>query len=225
MKTKITIEYTEMVTPQRCRKARPQEGKTEITVNIREVSAEHAPVAFIVAEYHCELRKVRLYKGKLYRQVQDRREDWRVARKNPKRIPMRINQTADKVDWQCTLKHGCLRHKTLAENTKSAKKQAANHIVVDGEAYERTGEPYYCVTCFGLGHNHGGTSFTVGWADSHNRQTLWGLSPIDKQAAIDRAVVIALSQGDTLSESYIRDGGSGNIEVLMLEAVKCRYNR
>lgn len=230
MNLTIKVHHTELVMPPRCRKPRPQEGDSEITVNIREISAERAPVAFIVSEYDREPRKVRQYNGKLWRQVQERREDY-VNR--PLNLPLWTNQAADNTAWEWRLKPNCgiynsgdryWDYGTLAAIKLNATKIAANYIIVAGEAYERTGEPYYSVTCFGLGNNHGGTGFFVGWADYRDRKAIWGMTAADKHAAIEKGVQIALEHGDTESEEHIRQTPY-DIQVFIPECIKRKYSK
>lgn len=224
MKLTIKVHHTEMVTPPRCRKPRPQESESEITVNIREVSAEAAPVAFVVSEYDQEPRKVRTYCGKLYRQVQGRQPQDREANRRDENRPLWLNQTAAQCNWQWLITTGYYRGWTLQQRKEDAAKRAANYIIVDGEAYERTGEPYYSVTCFGLGCNHGGTGFFVGWADFRDRKAIWGMTAADKHAAIEKGVQIALRRGDTESEEHIRQT-SYDILVFMPECIKRKYSK
>lgn len=223
-----------MVTPPRCRKPRPQEGESEITVNIREVSAEVAPVAFVVSEYDREPRKVRTYRGKLYRQVQDRQPQDREANRRDENRPLWLNQAAEQCNWEWLLRpnYGIYNHVgkywdygTLATNKSKVAKTTTNYIIVDGEAYERTGEPYYSVVCFGLGNNHGGTDFFVGWADYRDRKAIWGMTAADKGAAIEKGVQIALRRGDTESVDYIRRSGNENIDVFIPECIKRKYSQ
>lgn len=223
-----------MVTPPRCRKARPQEGESEITVNIREVPADRAPVAFVVSEYDRDPRKVRCYNGKLWRQVQDRQPQYKETNERDESHPFWLNQAAEQCDWEWLLRpnYGRYNHVgkywdygTLAANKSKVAKTSTKYIIVDGEAYERTGEPYYSVTCFGLRNNHGGTGFFVGWADYRDRKAIWGMTAADKQAAIEKGVEIALNRGDTESVDYIRRGGNGNIEVFIPECIKRKYSK
>lgn len=225
MKLTIKVHHTEMVTPPRCRKPRPQEGESEITVNIREVSAEFAPVAFVVSEYDHEPRKVRSYRGKLYSQVQDNQPQDREANRRDKNCPHWLNQAATQCNWERLITPGYNWCWTLQKHKENAVKRAANCIIVDGEAYERSGEPYYRVVCFGMGNNHGGTGFFVDWADYRDRKKIWGMTAADKYAAIEKGVEIALKRGDTESVDYIRRSGNGSIEVLMPECIKRKYSK
>lgn len=224
MKLTIKVHHTEMVTPPRCRKPRPQEGESEITVSIREVSTEAAPVAFVVSEYDREPRKVRTYCGKLYRQVQDRQTSYMETNQRDENRPFWLNQTAEQCNWQWLIVWGYNWEWTRQQHKENATKRAANYIIVDGEVYEHTGEPYYSVTCFGLGNNHGGTGFFVGWADYRDRKAIWGMTAADKSAAIEKGVQIALRRGDTASEEHIRQTPY-DIQVFMLECIKRKYSK
>lgn len=231
MRQTIKVHHTEMVTPPRCRKARPQEGESEITVNIREVSADRAPVAFIVSEYDREPRKVRQYNGKLYRQAQEMQPQYRETNKRDENRPFWLNMDDNTFRLPYSSYgqyYECFNdwiYPTLADCKKEVRKMADNYIIVDGETYERTGEPYYDVTCFGLGNNHGGTGFFIGWADYRDRKSIWGMTAADHNGAIEKAVKIALRRGDTESVSCIRKSDYNNINVLMPEAIKRKYAR
>lgn len=230
MKTTITVHHTEMITPPRCRKPRPQQDESEITVSIREVSADCAPVAFIVSEYDREPRKVRQYKGKLYRQVQEMQPHYRETNSRDENRPFWLNVDANtfRLPYSSYGEYNeCYNdwiYSTLADCKGKVRKAAERYIIVDGEAYERTGEPYYSVTCFGLGGNHGGTGFFVGWADYRDRKSIWGMSAADHSGAIEKAVKIALGRGDTESVERIKNARE-HIAVLMPGAIKRRYAR
>lgn len=224
MKATIKFRYTEMVIPARCRKARPKEGETTYAVNIREVEEQNAPIAFVVTEYDREPRKVRSYRGKLYRQIQDRQPQYMKANKRDDSKPFWLNQAAAQCNWQWLITPGYNWSWTLQQHKENAAKRAENYIIVNGEAYERTGEPYYSVTCFGLGNNHGGTGFFVGWADYRDRKAIWGMTAADKHAAIEKGVQIALERGDTKSEKNIKQTPY-DIQVFMPECIKRKYSK
>lgn len=230
MKATIKFRYTEMVIPARCRKARPQEGETTYTANIREVEEQNAPIAFVVTEYDREPRKVRLYNGKLYRQVQGMQPQYMETNKRDDNSPFWLNKSADMFggskEWHnyghYDRNFGQYIYPTSAENIKEIRQYYANHIIVNGEAYERTGEPYYYANTFGLGNNHGGTGFFVGWADYTDRKKIWGWTAADKTAATEKAAKVAANRGDTESIHHILNP-TDDIVVLMPEAIKRRY--
>ena len=229
MKVDLNIRYTGMVVPPRCRKPRPEEGVATISVNIKDVPAERAPVAFIVKEFERQRREVRLYAGKLYRQIQDQRDRSQDCESN---MPLWITQRADQVNWQWRMGNmsGIFRrckspywdYGTLKANAQRVRSLAKKFIVVDGFAYELTGEPYYSVTCFGLGNNHGGTGLFVGWSYRSNKN-VFGYTPLDKNAAINSAVEIASRRGDTDDIESLRACTFYDINVLIPSAVKRTY--
>lgn len=225
MKIPIKIKYTEEYVPPRCRNPRYEEKQEEINLNIREVNGEDAPIAFIVSEFERERREVRCHKGQLYRQVQDRQKLNRETgfRERDETKPLWENQTADECEWRWILTYSQKVNESRAYNVLAAKVRAKDFIIINGWAYEKCHEPYYHVTCFGLGRNHGGTGFFVGWS-TKSRQTIHGWNALDYNAAVEGAVKVALGRGDTDSEAYIRKGGNANeIEVLMPQCVKKKY--
>lgn len=229
MKVDLNIRYTEMVTPPRCRKPRPEDGDATISVNIKEVPEERAPVAFIVKEFEHEQRYVRFYSGKLYRQIQERRDR---AHDCGSIMPLWITQKAENVNWQWLIgnssgifrrgKHLYWDYGSRKSNVERIKRNAQKYIVIDDIAYELTGEPYYSVTCFGLGNNHGGTDIFIDWSERSNKK-VFGYTPLDKEAAINSAIDIATRRGDTEDIEDLRACEFYDIKVLIPTAVKRTY--
>ena len=95
MKQYISFSYNEEYLPTpRCKKLRIREVQSCTSVNIRECSKEDAPLVMVVKSYNCEDCEVRVFRGKLYRNVQ-----WR----NMKRIdvdPLEQNKTVNTMNWQ-----------------------------------------------------------------------------------------------------------------------------
>lgn len=217
MRTEIVIKFTEMEIPPRCRKSRPVIYTETLPIYIKEVSPRSVRKAFVVRQFNHETRDVVLYVGKLYRQYQQQ------ASIGDHERPQWRNCKASEVNWQnmmTSYSYECKsRHEYLIEYIAPI---TARLIVVDGDLYERCYEPYYSVTCFGLGRNHGGTGFFVEWATKEKRK-IYGWNALDHKAAIEGAVKVALERGDTDSEEYIRRSGNGSIEVLMPSAVRRKY--
>ncbi len=219
MKVEISIKYKETFVPYRCRKPRTEERTASVFVSIRETTISKTTPAFIVNQFQNEERKVILYQGRLYRQAQDRvRNDENLEDGQP----LFINQRADTYDWEWKLQdyHGELGPKD--EYLHILRRKARRFLIVDGDVYEKCCEPFYSVTTFGLGRNHGGTGFFVSWANPISKKER-GWSPVDTEAAIEGAVRVALDRGDTDSESYIRKGGNGSIKCLLPSAVTRIY--
>lgn len=229
MKVDLNIRYTEMVTPPRCRKPRPEDGEATISVNIKEVPEERAPVAFVVKEYDHQLREVRLYAGKLYRQIQELRDRTSECERI---MPLWITQRAEQVNWQWLIgnnsgafrrdRHPYWDYGTLKSNADRIKRNAQNYVIIDDIAYELTGEPYYSVICFGLGNNHGGTGFFVKWSERSNK-SVFGYTPLDKEAAVNSAIDIATRREDTDHIDSLRACEFYDIKVLIPSAVKRTY--
>lgn len=220
MKVEISIKYKETFVPFRCRKPRIEERRADVSVSIRETSMSRVAPAFIVNEYQNEERKVIKYQGSLYRQAQARV-------KNDENLedgqPLFVNQRADAYNWEWVLQdyHGELGPKD--EYLQILRRKARRFLIVDGDVYEKCCEPFYSVTTFGLGRNHGGTGFFVSWANPISKKER-GWSAIDPQAAIEGAVKVALNRGDTKSENYIRRSGNGSIKVLLPSAITRIYD-
>lgn len=241
MKFTFPFKYTEEVIPSRCRKPRRvtyEDGS--VTIHIKEVNAEDAPVAFDVKEYGRESRLVRLYKGKLYRQWQDRDVDYDKKTNNDpnyynennplwKNYPssaLYAERYGEKVpagvlNWSLQWRSDW--YKTKEENINAIKTNAKDYIVVDGYIYERCGEPFYYCNTFGLGNNHGGTGFFIGWTDTDRRRKMnYGYTALDKADAVAKTIQVALDRGDDKSVDHI-ENTSYNIDVFIPNAVKKVY--
>jgi hypothetical protein len=95
---------------------------------------------------------------------------------------------------------------------------ADEFIICDGKVWQKCGQPYYKVQTFGLGNNHGGTSFFIDWTYGEDRK-------IDKNCflasqrdlAIEDFRKTAEGRGDTDSIKN-DDSDKRNIEILIPEA-------
>lgn len=217
MKIEFRMKYREWKVPPRCRKPRHEDKECIVKLSIPEITSDKAPVAFIVSEHGEERRKVVYFRGRLYRQYQDRRKDESVDG------PLFVNQRAEQMNWQWQFESYTHSNGSKEDYLHYVRTLAKRWLIIDRYVYERCCEPYYSVTTFGLGHNHGGTGFFVEWANPVARK-LRGWSALDTHAAIEGAVMVALNRGDTDSEAYIRNGGNGSIEVLMPEVINRIYD-
>lgn len=215
MKVEVIIRFTHSYIPPRCRKPRFEHQQLRASIPIREVSKDSVTLAFRVTEYDQDEREVIIYNRRLYRQVQGRtkREGGPLCR----------NVKAEDFSWQWNLAVYRGEDMTYDEHLALVKKKARNYIVIDGLLYEKCCEPYYSVTTFGLGRNHGGTGFFVSWANPIPK-SVYGWSAIDHHAAIVGAVKVAFNRGDTESEEYIRASGNGSIQVFDPTAIKRKYD-
>lgn len=219
MRIEINIRYTHVFTPPRCRKPRSEEKKAKVALSIRETTMSRVIPAFIVKCFQDEERKVIQYQGRLYRQTQCRRKGNESL---PIDQPLFLNQRADTYEWEWYLQSFQAERGSKEDYISELRRKVRRYLIVDGDVYERCCEPYYSVTTFGLGRNHGGTGLFVSWAEPLAKK-IYGWSALDTQAVIEGAVRVALNRGDTKSEEHLRKGGNGNIKTLLPSAVRCIY--
>lgn len=152
MKQYIRFTYTEEYLPTpRCKKLREREVESSTSVNIRECSKEDAPLVMLVKNYECEDCEIRVYKGKLYRNVQ-----WRNMDRVDGEEPLERNETVKTINWQYyiwghTYFNACRweGHKGDTISKKVIKEKASKLLIIDDMVFVRTTEPVYNITCFG----------------------------------------------------------------------------
>lgn len=159
---------------------------------------------------------IRRYKGKLYRPI---RHGYgaAIARsfKNPKEC------IAQKMEWyqNCNgfVYVGFTEDKSFdAEKSivvddeylkrlHEVKKHAKQFVVFKGVLWERTEEPLYTYTTFGLGNNHGGTGFFIRYGRQvrSDRKIYWHAD--EREAAIKAALKAATGRGDTESVKFLKN--------------------
>lgn len=239
MKVQITQQYLHRFIPKRCRKERTERKETTFSATIREVEGKDAPVAFIVRSYGEFPSIVRLVDGELYRNNFD--YNIRYIYKDENRLNYESLKhdliPLSEVDFSRLL---CAEYDypTLSEEEVKTKcrNKARNYIVVDGQLYRRTGEPFYQGMTFGLGHNHGGCGFSAGFLPT-KRLRYGEMYPISYPAtqrteAIKEILMVAIRRGDNESYNHLLRGGNGDIQVFIPDACKfnfeplrkCRYN-
>lgn len=84
------------------------------------------------------------------------------------------------------------------------KKYAKQFVVFKGVLWERTEEPLYTYTTFGLGNNHGGTGFFIRYGRQvrSSRKIYWHAD--EREDAIKAALKVATGRGDTESVPMIK---------------------
>ena len=179
MKQNISFTYTEEYLPTpRCKKFREREVKGSISVNIRECHKADTTLVMMVKDYDCDEREIRAYKGKLYRNVQER---------NPERDgiqPLHENVPLNKMKWQSHL-WGNVYYNACKWNREKGdkgtklyiKKNASNYLVIDGMVFERTTEPIYNITVFGLNNSAG---MFITYKDKFSSQSSCNFSALER---------------------------------------------
>ena len=222
MRRTYNFRSLETVIPPRCRKERFVEQDNQITVNIRELKESDVHPIFVVKEFDREPRRIVRYKGKNYMQMQDRRPDWHdnVVSETPLWVNQNINNMLeDWLEWVLGINYNYGR--SAKEQIAKIKKTASEIIIVDGNLYDRCGEPYYSYITFGLGHNHGGTALRLLFAEPKEK-CVNGI-PADKRAeAIEYTINVAKRRGDDKFYELIRNAAE-DIDVLAADAIRKRY--
>lgn len=165
-KIQASFDYFVPYLPYRCRKYRHEHRNEDITLFIRSVTSDEAPIAFRLSDYsHTEAHRteIRLFKGKLYERM--RRNDI-ISRGGNRDIRL-----------------------------KQLRQRAANYLLINGIVWQQTGEPRYCINTFGLGHNHGGTGLFVEDFYNPNIPNRNDFSALDGEKAVAYANEVAQRRG------------------------------
>ncbi|WP_304841992.1 hypothetical protein [Dubosiella newyorkensis] len=106
------------------------------------------------------------------------------------------------------------------EAMKFLEEKMNQYIMIDGVIYEQASEPRYVIATFGLGHNHGGTSYFIGefYNPNISKHNYYNALEYDKMKK--RALEIAKNRGDTEDIPRIQESNV-KIEVHDPSMVKC----
>lgn len=244
MKVNVNYCFKQYFLPtKRHRNERIREIKDVLSVNITELNTEEFPVAFIVHDMEsvqenmksyndyvsekCDFRmfheEIRTYKGKLYMPI---RVTHGAAISTVFENENYVIHNLEQLERE-RLYHGdddefSGRSIIIRDNKKLVKqklrKAARGYIYSDGKFWSTCNEPRYLINTFGLGHNHGGTSFSIQYGYNPNISSKNYFNALQRDEAIAYGKSVALGRGDT--ESVDRIGKYDNIEVIMPEMVK-----
>ena len=215
MKLIAKYEYQEAYIPPRCRKPRYRKIEKTMSVNIREITSTEAPVAMIVTDYEtrngefgvCDT-PYRWHKNKLFK-----------AYRHQSGSNTGDLRTIDDVVYDLNQNGYGYPYDAEEKQRKSDIRKTANcYLIIDGEIYREAGEPRYCIYTFGLGHNHGGSSFSIDEHYNSNISKERYFNALQREEAILVFNKIASERGDTNS---VNENPVDNIKVLIPEAVKC----
>lgn len=204
MKIRTWIKYEESYIPKGCRKFRYRECEDHVNITLAETSKDNLRLAFEDNSFQGQ-GKIYLYNGKL----------WRLAT---------INDICaggeDKYGYHTPLEalvywreHSSSYFRFGFDRERGNKTSRAavigkaiadmrEYLLVDGNLYIKTSVPFYCITTFGLGMNHGGTGLFV----HCNRK--WRKKEFDAlhgKEAVQKATEIALQRGDTESVPHFHE--------------------
>ena len=215
MEFEVSYKYTQNWIPPRCRKPRLGVFDGTITVDVQEIAASEAPWACVVHGYRryfdeYPYNALRYHDGRFYERAM---KDMRIDRKHcatdsygnrywwcdyetelvHQRRGMTIEEMVDDVRWHAEW-NGCACQDEVVRPVMDC---ADSYLIVNGEVWHEVGEPMYCINTFGLGHNHGGTSWFVEHAYNGNISNTRYFNANEFERMVERFFDIALGRGDT----------------------------
>lgn len=241
----LTVPYVQKYLPtKRHKNTRVRVLTGTVAFTVTELAEEEFPVALIVRGYErmsedateetimnakCDFRvfaeSYRYYNGSLYKPV---RATW-GARKSTliKTAENMVHMIESKRRlWECNLYtdipftvESVAVSDDMEVQKETIRELARNYVIYEDGIWEKTGEPMYNITTFGLGHNHGGTGFFI--ADHYNpnisARNYFRADRLDEAIAYFNKV--AEGRGDTNSVGT-NDDKKVRIDVLMPEVLK-----
>ena len=212
----VTIKenyYCAYIPSARSQKYAFDEVEGEIKVSVPSVTADEAPVAFRLSDYHHtheQINEIRWWGGRLWSKSTYRHTG------GPELVVEHLKADDLARELRPSLPYGHGRNRELC--VKKYREEAKHYLVIDGMLWEQTGEPRYVVNTFGLGHNHGCTGLFLEEYYNQNIPASNYFSALDGDKAVAYANKVAERRGDT------NDVGKFGkmIEVLIPEAVTIR---
>lgn len=230
----IEFWYKEKYLPtKRHKKLRERYVKNSVNVDIKELTENEFPIAFIVHDYGYIYEdggkkprwgmnsiEIRTYDGDLWKAVRYSEcvscaVGWLPASYIKKRLEDYPPYWKGGEDFT---EASIIKEDNIAECQENIFRRAEDYIIYDGKVWQPCGEPMYVINTFGLGHNHGGTGFFIEYSYNGNISNKNYFNALEREKAITYGKQIALKRGDTNSVEGI--GKYDIIEVLMPEMVK-----
>lgn len=207
MKIKTWIKYEESFIPPRCRKPRYTEKEEHIDVNLREVTKDDLQLAFEDTSFNGCGEIFYFAKGKTL---------WRKAKMDDACAPggkaeYGYSTPLEALAWwnengskffRFSYDRNNGRDTSRAGVMKDVRGYMRGYMLVDGELFVKTRVPFYNITTFGLGHNHGGTGLFVCYSTILDRK--W-FNALQGKEAVAEATAIAKRRGDTNSIPRFRE--------------------
>lgn len=196
MKIKTWIKYEESYLPPRCRNLRYRECEDYININLKEVAPEEMELAFEDNSYSGK-GKIYFYKGKLWSKVKSGGfmcNPEGLGIKTPLEELKYVNEYCSTY-FPSPWRDGA--HPDRKRMLSAVRKEMSKYVLINGDVYEQTSEPRYCICTFGLGHNHGGTGMFVDYSYNPNICNDNYFSALDGKKAVEYANSVAAGRGDT----------------------------
>ena len=207
MKIKTWIKYEESFIPPRCRKPRFTEREDHVDVTLREETMDNLQLAFEDNSFNG--------KGKIFYYPKGRTL-WRKAKMidvcapggekeygyhTPLEALILWNDHSSQY-FRLSYDRTVGRDTSLAGTLKDVRRDMRKYMLVDGELFVKTSVPFYNITTFGLGNNHGSTGLFVCY--NKRMDSKW-FNALQGEAAVSAAKAIAEGRGDTDSIPRIRE--------------------
>lgn len=199
MKIKTWIKYEESFIPPRCRKPRYTEKEDHVEVSLREVTKDDLQLAFEDNSFNGAGKIFYFAKGKTL---------WRKAAIHDVCAPgseeeYGYHTPLEALTWwnengsrffRLSLDRHMGRDTSRDSVMKKVRSYMRGYMLVDGELFVKTTVPFYNITTFGLGYNHGSTGLFVCYSTKMDRK--W-FNALQGKEAVAEAKTIAERRGDT----------------------------
>lgn len=224
----------------RYRNIRTRYYKNSVDVDIKVLSEQNFPIAFIIHDYKSVYEnaknyddfdgngkyrmfdeEIRTFDGKLYKPV---RITHGAAISTLFENLDYIKERLERLNREPFYNNNTFTENSIVKNDYSDEHiqlildDANNYIIYNNTVWETCGEPMYLINTFGLGHNHGGTGFFIEYHYNSNINNKNYFNALERENAIAYGKQVALNRGDT--NSVYGMGERDIIEVLMPEMVK-----
>lgn len=245
MKMNVQFFYKQEYLPtKRHRKLRSRYVCEEIDVDVKELTAETFPVAFLIhdcesvcegmksysdydnvkSDYRMFTEEIRTVNGKLYKPVRITHgaaistlfEDLEEVIKNA--VRRRFHRYPSEMGGYDFSADTVVKTDDREDCISEINGILESYVIYDGKAWEECREPMYVINTFGLGHNHGGTGFFIEYFYNDNISKKNYFNALQRDEAIAYGKAVALGRGDDKSVDGM--GDYDIIEVLMPEMVK-----
>lgn len=226
MRIDAKIEYYEPYLPtKRHRIPRYRKVVEDILIELPKIKKTDAVLAFIVEDYCSYLDEngknkygivpfeYYAYQDKLYERKKDMRGALDKGNFEIERLVDTISDYGVHRIW-CSNEKDHTREYVL----KYLCEFVGRFLIIDGNVYERVGEPRYVVMTFGLGHNHGGSAISIHGHYNENISKDRYFNALQRNEAFACLDEIAARRGDTES---VGKGRELNIHVMMPKLVHC----
>lgn len=207
--------------------------KNSMEVEIKELTEQAFPLAFIVKDYdwtYTEEKKdaefkltsteIRTYDGKLWKAVRysecvSQGVGWMPISYIKNRLEDYTPYWKGGKDFT---EASIIKENNIAECKENILRKAEGYIIYDSKVWKTCEEPMYVINTFGLGHNHGGTGFFIEYYYNDNIPSRNYFNALEREEAIAYGKNVAANRGDT--DSIDGMGDHDIIEVIMPEMVR-----